>query len=433
MHPRYRRTHWAQYGTPAFSSLTSELESEPSMAKSTRTLASLSILAAAALLATACGSSSSADDGPGSNPASGDPIKVGYINQEQAPSGSFPDLRIAAEAAVKYVNRDGGGVNGRPIELHTCITNGSPEASQGCANELVRAGVVVAMTGLDFSGPAAYEVLNAAGIPYVASNPIQGTDYNGENVFAFVGSSAGQYAAQAAFLARDGVKSVSVVVNDTPSGQQGANLFKAALTKNGITDVTVVPESPTATDFTSVVTAATRNNPDALSVLFVAPTCGQIMQAARSLGYEGKLAFSSGCLDPNVLASAGNAAEGAYFAQELLTPAVHGDDPQVQLYLDALDRYAGISSDQAGGRSPVGFSSVMTLAAFLAKAGDNPTTATVSSALRSADGVEGFMDSPVVCDGTALAGFSTICNATVRMVTVDNGKQVEASDGWIVP
>ena len=76
-----------------------------------------------------------------------DPVLVGLINMENSPAGSFPEARVAIEAAADWVNSELGGINGRPIELVTCITDFSIEKSQSCAQEMVMAGVVAITTG----------------------------------------------------------------------------------------------------------------------------------------------------------------------------------------------------------------------------------------------------------------------------------------------
>ena len=57
--------------------------------------------------------------------ATGAPVVVGFVNQENAPAGSFPELRLGAQAALRYVNEELGGAGGRPIQLATCATAGS--------------------------------------------------------------------------------------------------------------------------------------------------------------------------------------------------------------------------------------------------------------------------------------------------------------------
>ena len=69
-------------------------------------------------------------------PPQGNPIELAMITQESGPA-ALPDSRLAAEAAVKYVNAELGGAAGRPLKLDSCVTDGSPEQSASCANTLL--------------------------------------------------------------------------------------------------------------------------------------------------------------------------------------------------------------------------------------------------------------------------------------------------------
>jgi branched-chain amino acid transport system substrate-binding protein len=390
------------------------------------------VLGLTAMALSACGDpAATGSDVEGKSEATGTPVKVGYINQEQAATGSFPELRVATEAAFHYVTKDLGGANGHPIELVTCTVNGSPESAQKCANEMVQAGVVAVLNGINFSGPSAYEVITAAGIPYVTAAPIQGTDFNGPNTFALLGASPAQFTGEAKFLLDQGVDKVSLIVNDTPSGQAGADILIEELKKGGVTDVTEVKESPTATDFTGAVTQAAKGDPDAIAVLYVAPACGQIVQTAKSLGVEASMVLTTGCSSPAVLNALGSAAEGVNFIQELLPAAAHADDPQVKVYVESMERFAGIDEKELTGLHANGFALAMEVADVIGRSGDTPTAESVTKTLKDPAGGKGFMDSDWVCDGSALEGYPSICNASTRVLTIEDGRQVEVTSDWL--
>lgn len=399
-----RRTHWATVGVGA-------------------------LLAAGVL--SGCAGSAAGSDVAGENEATGTPIKLGYINQEQAATGSFPELRVGTQAAVDYTNKDLGGIDGRPVELITCVADGSPEGAQKCANEMVQEGVVAVLNGINFGGPSAYEILASAEIPYILQAPIQGTDYNGEYSFALLGSSPAQFTGEARYLAEHGAKSVAIIINDTPSGGSGADILESELNKAGITDVTRVKESPTATDFTAAVTQADKNNPDAIAIMFVAPACGQIQQTAKSLGVDAQLVLTTGCATPSVFQAIGQAAEGSAYVQELLPVAAHKDDEQVQQLLAAMERFADIGEDKLSALHANGFATAMTVMDVLRRAGDEPSPSSVIEVLRDPAGGPAFMDSDFVCDGSALPDYPAVCNASTRVVQMQDGELVEVTEDWL--
>ncbi|MCZ7526517.1 MAG: ABC transporter substrate-binding protein [Acidimicrobiia bacterium] len=208
--------------------------------------------------------------------ASGEPIVIGYVNQEDTPAGSFPEIREAAEAAVEYVNNELGGVGGRPLALEICTTLGTPESAASCANELVEKGVLLVAPGIDFGTEASLPVLEEAGIPYIGGVPLLTPEYLSPVSFQFIAGSASAFPAQAVYLADEvGATKVNILYTDNPAGLAAADTFgKQVLAKKGITDVNLIPEKADAADFTPSVSAAAEGDPDAIMVLFAASGCG---------------------------------------------------------------------------------------------------------------------------------------------------------------
>ncbi len=71
---------------------------------------------------------------------SSEPIKIGMINQEDTPIGSFPEVRFAAEAAINWINAELGGVDGHPLEFHWCITRSAPNSPRSAPRKWCRRG-----------------------------------------------------------------------------------------------------------------------------------------------------------------------------------------------------------------------------------------------------------------------------------------------------
>src|SRR5688500_14273400 len=120
---------------------------------------------------------------PGTAPASGDPIRVGFINLEGG-AVSLPELRIGAETAAAYITEH-GGVNGRPLEIVPCNVDGTPEKSIDCANRLVSDGVSVIMEGYDPSSDAILPVLESAGLPLTGHAAFGPQQQVADNAFFF--------------------------------------------------------------------------------------------------------------------------------------------------------------------------------------------------------------------------------------------------------
>src|SRR3954471_7578776 len=102
-----------------------------------------------------------------------EPIKVG-VTITQSPPGSVvqgTQVRDGLEIMAKIIN-DGGGVNGRPIELVIEDTQGLPEKARAAVEKLITRDKVVAITGEHQSSAAlaGMEVAKRYHVPYVNTN-----------------------------------------------------------------------------------------------------------------------------------------------------------------------------------------------------------------------------------------------------------------------
>ena len=93
-----------------------------------------------------------------------DPFVIGMPNLEGDPAGTFPDVGEGAEAAVKFINEQLGGIGadleagtpGRPIELEYCAHLVDQNEAQACANEIADANPNTVEIGVDFFTPLMY-------------------------------------------------------------------------------------------------------------------------------------------------------------------------------------------------------------------------------------------------------------------------------------
>src|SRR5438876_3685739 len=90
--------------------------------------------------------------------ASGSPVLFGMVNLETNPNVNFPELHSALEAGVKYLNAYKGGLDGHPIKVDVCPTDGQPASTAKCANKLVAEHPVAILGGADIAGAAAFPI-----------------------------------------------------------------------------------------------------------------------------------------------------------------------------------------------------------------------------------------------------------------------------------
>lgn len=402
----------------------------------------VALLVAAA--ATGCGSSSSSSSSTGSSKSSttapaanalgtpkkatGSPIVFGLLNLESGPV-TFPEYRQAAEAAAQYVNNYKGGIDGRPIKIVSCATDGQPATSARCAAQLADKKPVAILGGADTGAPGAFKVYQRAKLAYVGGIPFTPVESNAPNSAIFISISTGDNAAAVKYAAETlGVKKAALIYTDDTQGKfTGLGVIAPAMKKAGIT-VKSVPVAPNAADLTSVAASAIQGSPD-LVYVNSPNACPGLLKALKSVGYTGKLMGIDPCSSPPALQAAGSAAEGLYFAQPFQSPDSGTQDAKI--FLAATQKYAPktLALDSI---AEAGFSSVVNLQEQLQSAGSSGlTSAGILKAFKSASDAPNFLAHPYTCNGKQIPGATSVCNAFQLMKQVKGGKVTTVDNKWI--
>jgi branched-chain amino acid transport system substrate-binding protein len=369
--------------------------------------------------------------------AEGEPVKVGLINQEDVPIGSFPEVRLGALTAAAFINAELGGVDGRPLEIIPCIADFSVEGSQACAQRLVQEGVVAVAGGIDITSNGSIPVLEQNELPYVGGIPVNYDELQSPVSFQFSGGSPGAMVAFADNAVLNGADSVAVVYADFPPVKAAALDYGVAMLEaRGVERITEVAYPITATDMLPVITQATEDDPDAILMFAADAACVRTMQTVRDLGVDADLYLVGSCAAPSIIDEAGDAAEGAVFNIEgpfvgMETGVVDGP-----LYAAAAERYGeeGFVAQSAG---TVTFRSIMNLwmvmEEIVARDGsaEAVTPASIIDALSSADGHPSFDGHAFTCDGEQLPGLPAACAPQQVLVRMQGGTLVLESDGWV--
>ncbi|HEX8770721.1 MAG TPA: ABC transporter substrate-binding protein [Acidimicrobiales bacterium] len=380
------------------------------------------------VLATACdggGETAGGGDDPGGKKATGAPIEVGLINQEDAPTGSFPEFRRAAEAAVSYVNDQLGGIGGRPIHLQKCTTTGAPETSQACANKVRSKGVVAVIGGVDIGAAASLPVLEQAKIPYISTSPSLGDELTSDDAFMLTGGTGADLLGQAAYATDTlHVKKVGIIYADLPGLLSTAvQATKEVLETKGVTDVKLVPAKADSRDLAPAMSQVAAGNPEIVVAVFPAQGCARIMQAKQSLEIKSKMFYPGACAEQSVFDSAGTGADGGYFGTGFL-PYTDRANPEVSLYLKK-------SKGEPSVLSQAGFAVVMNARALLSDISGPVTAESVTARLKATKAQPGFMAHDYTCDGKQVALLSAVCNANVRMLQYKGGIFTDVAGDWV--
>src|SRR5690606_25061319 len=174
-------------------------------------------------------------------PATGAPVRIGFVSTEGGAVISLPEMREGAEAAVEYVNNNGGGIAGRPIELVVCKQQEEPTSATKCANEFVEQKVSAVLSPGTSQGGTILPIVAGAGIPYITLNGVSAQELTSPDSAALSAGLPGTITAMATAAANKGMKSFTVFASD--GGGMGAMVeaMGAPLFQGAGVELKVVP------------------------------------------------------------------------------------------------------------------------------------------------------------------------------------------------
>jgi len=178
-------------------------------------------------------------------------VTIGWVNEQGGPpSETFPQATAAAEATVKLINSQLGGVHGHPVKLATCFNAAVEAQGTTCGEQMLsNKGVEVIAEGIDAVGNASmYSVLNGqiSTMIGVSADP---ADDTGKNAFELEGSGTSATVAFGPFLRKQypSAHTIAIAYQNLPGAAPISQAIRNSAQKSGFT-VTMIPYSSTATD-----------------------------------------------------------------------------------------------------------------------------------------------------------------------------------------
>jgi branched-chain amino acid transport system substrate-binding protein len=408
----------------------------------------LALIAGAAVIAVtaaACSSSSTSASSGGSTPAStagsgasssssvlpvaaaaptGTPYKVFFINEQGASAtASDPEDTSAAEAAVDYINKNLGGIKGRPVQLTTCATLGTSESMISCANKAVDAKPDIVIKGTETAAESGVPIITGAGIPYLTLNAGSPGELGSKLSFVPGSGFAAQYGAFALYAKSKGYKSVVAVFTDvTALSSPLEGPIAKAFAREGIA-YTALPVSLTTADLTPTYDTALSKKPDLIIDLASAAQCTALLNARQTLSDNTPLAIGPNCATPSILDSVSSQYVNGLVVATPDTSSVP-TDKDTEIYNAAMKAYAPSAS--TGGFAPTSFEAVMDFYNAMITAPD-PASITSASAvaqvLSTAKNVPLFMgdNKTFSCTHSLFPTLSAACSPYSFIVAYNNG------------
>jgi branched-chain amino acid transport system substrate-binding protein len=377
--------------------------------------------------------SSAKSSGPDKTPK-GDPIVL-YDISDTSGAGSisavlkqFPD---AAQAAVDHVNKDLGGLDGRPFKLVKCDSKADPAATTACANQAVQ-DKALAKIGLSVLWDNGNKVFAKNGI--VSHNaPVTASDSSSPTSFPFGGGAASEWPGEVQYWGtKMNAKHGVTLADDNAQGQVNVDLMKAQAAKIPGFKLDVV-RLKIGADPTPSVARVVGLKPD---VVFTAAAGSAAVAVYRSFAQQGfkpdKIVNTGATVDQETFFSKVDqaAVEGSYYSYEFET---YDDtsNPEVKEYRDAMKAHSDVE-----GKSEFyqwGFADVMTVYNIGKKIGGAKLNQkSYLDYFKNIEGDKVFMGG-TLSKKSAPPAAPQIVQPTIRIVQYKGGKVVPVSDGFFNP
>jgi len=377
--------------------------------------------------------------------ATGEPIKIGYVNEEGG-TPAFPEATIGIESAVKYLNSDLGGAGGRPVELVKCITNSS-EYSTKCAQQMLAdTSIPLVMTGVIAQDALVSPLLDAlkGQKPVIIGNPVTTPEFLASDAFAYTPGSPGVIQGLAAFAAKylpkGPAKKVAVVYGDNSGGQTAFSaLTEPTLKALGVPTVVGVPIADSAgpADFAPAITAAGAADADAFLPLVTVQGCIGTAQALKDLGVTTPVVTTGLCLGTPMTeylkqqGSSGIVPENWYFGGYGYSYFMPGD-ADTDAYITMIKQYAAdqkIDNIEYTGFAGPMFGNLLTVAKFVNQIGaDKVSPDTIRASAKGFTGPMWGVVGPMACGASKV--FASVCGLEMGLQQYVGDKWVSVRDGY---
>jgi branched-chain amino acid transport system substrate-binding protein len=356
------------------------------------------------------------------------PVTVGWFNQQGGPI-SFTDATQGAQAAVAYVNKELGGIQGHPLQLDTCfvvtVQDGPMCASQLADNSKVSiVGLGVAIEG---DGPLlqALQTKHKAVIMSSFGTLAQMTAPNGAGFVAgLVGLGPGQAVYATQYLhAKNGL----YISYQTASTDQTYETMKQYFAKAGASLAAVsVPETATAPQISAALQAGNISHRDVLEVNFQSAACVDVYEALQTIGMATKIPVVANLsCDTNSVAQALNGQFPPWyyvgFGYNVYMPGTPNFplSYEVPLTVDKIKQYGGPNVDFSE-FAPTAFADILTIAKLLNQLGPDASAEQLLMAARNYHSNAWMVLGDADCG--SLKSTPAVCIHTVGVQRFDNDR-----------
>lgn len=371
--------------------------------------------------------------------ATGEPVRIGYVNQEGG-TPSFAEATFGADAAVDLVNRELGGVGGRPIELVKCSVRAEEDGLTCAQKMLADDRIAVVLTGAMFAGNQPLLDALKGRKPVVMANPLTPAEAVHPDGFAFTPGAPGVVEGLVTFVStmlQPVPRRVAVLYAANPAGEAAFRLLIENQLKARGMEVTGVAVADTAgpQEYGPALEAAGAADADLLMVLVTAPGCIGTYDALTALGVSTTVVTTGLCFGLSMqqhlaqLGVGGDAPNGWFFGAYGYSYFI--PDENVDGYLAIVRRFArdrGVGRvDYTGFAGPL-FANVLILARFFNELGPDAAPDQLRGAARAFRGPVFGVAGTMSCGANPV--FPALCGTEVGVQQYLDGRWLSIADAY---
>ena len=363
-------------------------------------------------------SSASSLLGP-SKPATGTPVKIGFVSDGKSQAVDNSSEIPAAKATATYVNEHLGGLGGHPIEIDGCETALTPAGATDCANQMITDKVAAVLVNQSGEASSIYTGVSAGGIPFVAHEVADQNVLTGKNSYVLTNALA-DFVGPAKVAQDGGAKRAAVIVINVPGTVGPLNSIGKIFYKNAGVALDIVAVPPGTPDMTSQVQAELSKGPDQIQVIGDESFCTSALKAMKTLGFSKTVVVISQC----ITATSAQSIPGGYAGMKVVT--VTSSDPadaDLQLFHAVMSTYS--SGTEISFATPGAYATVLGFARATSALTGDVTPASVEAAMAAMSPQRQPLGagSTFQCNGKQITYTPPVCSTAVLVATLDSSGQ----------
>lgn len=356
--------------------------------------------------------------------ARGLPVRIGFATDEVG----FPGWSDGADAAVRYLNAELGGIGGRRVELVSCPVRLTSEAASCAAAFATDPTLDLVITGAFTSGGTRFLNRLAGNHAVLVGSATTIGDLTSPSAVSFAPGTSGLAAGAVTFAVTDlQATNVAVLVSDDEHGEAAAQVIQPLLTTAGAEAAIVyLPDGATPVDATAALHAAGADRAEA-TVLFLPPgLCRAAHDAVGTLDARPTVITTDTCIDA-AGAEPGWYSVGSGFSPQLpdlasgMAGAIHVWHHGVAASVDGTEHAGTAPAELPTTANVMGIATVLTAARLLNDVGTDPAPEDLDAALRMFGGPMMAQPGPIIC---GIPPHVAVCVHVVGIGRVDD------TGGW---